>query len=70
MITEIAVYKRDKRTDKFELEKLRDFEYDEACIQFAFKNSNPHELLFFTMREVFAFNYYDDTKDISVYYQL
>jgi len=31
-ITEIAIYKRDKRTDKFELDKLRDFEYTEACI--------------------------------------
>lgn len=67
-ITEIAIYKRDKRTDKFELEKLRDFEYSDACIQFAFRNSNPHELLFFTMKNIFIFNFYDDSKPISTYY--
>ena len=31
---------------------------------------NPNELLFFTKKNVFIFNYYDDTKDISVYYEL
>ena len=67
-ITEIAVYRRDKRTDKFELEKLRDFEHNEACIQFAFRNSNPHELLFFTQEKIFVFNFYDDFKPITTYY--
>ena len=32
-IAEIAIYKIDKHNnDKFELEKLRDFEYKDACI--------------------------------------
>ena len=71
MITEIAIYKKDKyNNDKFELEKLRDFEHPEACIQFTFRKSNPHELLFFTKQNVFIFNYFDDSKPISVFYEL
>lgn len=68
-ITDIAIYKRNKRSGKFELEKLREFEYKDACIQFAFRNSNSKELLFFTMRDIFVYNFLEEHSDISSYYR-
>jgi hypothetical protein len=59
-VHELCVYKYNKHTDKFELEKLRDFEYHEACITFQFNNKNTEELLFFTTEELFKLNYLDE----------
>ena len=56
-VTQIAVYRADSR-GHFTLEKQLDFEFeDEACITFFFNNNDTEELLFFTMDEVFKFNY-------------
>lgn len=33
-ITEIVIYKKNEATGKFEIEKLRDFEYQDTCFQF------------------------------------
>jgi hypothetical protein len=50
------------------LEKLRDFEFDDACIQFEFNNSNSKELFFFTREQVFKWDYTDESKYKEVYY--
>jgi hypothetical protein len=67
-ITEIAIYKQNSQ-GKFELEKLRDFEFDDACIQFEFNNLNSRELFFFTREEVFKWDYLDEAKDKELYYK-
>jgi hypothetical protein len=46
-IKEIVIYQRNDM-DKFEIVKLRDFEYPEACYQFQFNKKNSDELLFIT----------------------
>lgn len=55
-VTQIAVYRADSR-GQFSMERICEFEFDEACITFYFNNLNTEELLFFTMDEVFTFNY-------------
>jgi hypothetical protein len=55
---------------QFELEKLRDFDIQEACITFQFNIYNSNELLFFTMDEVFKLDYLDEGKEIETLYQL
>ena len=46
-----------------EIEKLRDFEFTDACITFSFNLKKNSELLFFTKTEVFKFDYLDEAKD-------
>lgn len=60
-ITEIVIYK--KVNKKFETEKLRDFEFSDACIQFSFKYDDNNLLIFFTKTEVFEFDYLNESKD-------
>ena len=55
-VTQLAIYCSDS-TGKFSLEKECDFEFDDACITFYFNTNNTEELYFFTMTEVFKFNY-------------
>jgi hypothetical protein len=68
-ITEIVIYKKNTK-NRFELEKVRDFEFKDACIQFTFNKSNSAELIFFTMTEVFKFDYLDESKDRVTMYEL
>lgn len=67
-ITEIAIYKQNSQ-GKFELEKLRDFEFKDACIQFEFNNKNSKELIFFTKEEVFKWDYIDESKEKEQLYK-
>jgi hypothetical protein len=67
-IVEIAIYKWEK--DKFELEKLMDFDMHDVCQTFYFSNKNSEELIFFGMHEVFKINYNDDTKERTVIYKM
>jgi hypothetical protein len=67
-ITEIAIYKQNSH-GKFELEKLRDFEFKDACIQFEFNNRNNRELIFFTREDVFKWDYIDESKEKETYYK-
>ena len=67
-ITEIVIYKKND-SGKFELEKIRDFDFLETCIQFTFYKNNSNELLFFTKDEIFKFNYADEACDKEVKYQ-
>lgn len=70
-ITYIAIYKKNpKNGDKFELENLREFHHQDACISFYFSMKNNRDLLFFTKQEVFAFNYMDASKDTRIVYEL
>jgi hypothetical protein len=62
-LTEIAIYIRDPSTGLFELEKLRDVEFNDACSTFHFNIKNTNELLFFTTDEVFKLDYMDEGKD-------
>jgi hypothetical protein len=68
-ITEIVIYKKNNK-NRFELEKVRDFEFKDACIQFSFNKTNSSELIFFTMTEVFKFDYLDESKDRVTMYEL
>jgi len=67
-ITEIVIYKRN-RQGEFELEKMRDFEFDDTCIQFTFYKNNSNELLFFTKDEIFKFDYMNEGRDKETKYQ-
>jgi len=69
-INEIAIYKKNTSTKRFELEKLRDFEMENACQQFYFNIKNNNELLFFTGKIVFKFHYNDESKDIQKIYDI
>jgi hypothetical protein len=62
-LTEIAIYCRNNESGKFELEKIRDSDFEDSCSTFHFNNRNTNELLFFTMEEVFKFDYLDEGKD-------
>jgi hypothetical protein len=33
-LTEIAIYQRNREDGQFELEKLRDFDYEDSCVTF------------------------------------
>jgi len=66
-ITEIAIYKKGSN-GKFGLEKLRDFDDKDSCIQFSFNLKNSCELLFFTREELYSIDYVDEAKDrVTVY---
>lgn len=67
IITEIAIYKKSS-SGKFQLEKLRDFESQDACIQFFFSQKKTTELIFFTKTECFSFDYLDEAKDRDTLY--
>lgn len=67
-ISEIVIYK--KVNKKFETEKLRDFEFKDACIQFSFKYDDSNMLLFFTKTEVFEFDYLNEGRPRNCKYQL
>jgi len=69
-ITEIVIYKRNDVDNKFHLEKVRAFEFNEACITFCFNRKNSSELLFFTTSEVFSFDYLDESRERSTIYEL
>lgn len=47
------------------MEKLRDFEFADTCCQFSFYTDDDETLLFFTKKDIFKFNYLDETKDIE-----
>lgn len=55
-ITEIAVYTRQLKGDKFEygLDVLKDFQYHDACMRFVFSITNNNQLIFFGKDKVFA----------------
>ena len=55
---------------EFELEKLRDVEFDDSCSTFHFNSRNTNELFFFTMDEVFKLDYMDEGKDRETVYRL
>ena len=55
--------------NKFEIVKLRDFEYPEACYQFQFNKKNSDELLFVTKDEIFLYDYLDESKDKEEFYR-
>ena len=56
-ITEIVIYKKNEQ-DRFQIEKQCQFDqFSDACIQFSFAASDSNQLLFFTAREVFRFDY-------------
>lgn len=55
-IEEIVVYEK-KMDGKFDLQKICDFEFHEACIYFKFSVSSQEDLLFFTERSVLVWNY-------------
>lgn len=67
-ITEIAIYKKNPQ-GKFELDKLRDFDIKEACIQFEFSSKNTRELIFFTKKNVFKWDYMDEAKQTEEIYR-
>jgi len=66
-ITELAIYKKSP-DGRFELEKLRDFDLHDACIQFTFYKNNTEELLFFTCNDIFKFDYNDESKERETMY--
>ena len=68
-ITEIAVYKRSLSDGKFELEKLREFENEEACIQFCFDHRNNNILKFFCRSEIISLHYNDDAREMETIYE-
>ena len=53
---------------KFEIQKLRDFEYPDACYVFYFNRKNSDELLFMTNTEIFRYNYLDESMDKGEFY--
>jgi hypothetical protein len=55
-LTEIVVYFLNKHKI-FQLEYRKMFEFNDACIQFFFSATNSNELLFFTKKELFKYNY-------------
>ena len=69
-ITEIVIYNKNRATGKYDLEKMRDFEFDDACIQFNFSVRDTADILFFTREEVFKFNYLDESKDRETVYKM
>lgn len=68
-LTEIAIYIRSSNGE-FELEKLRDFDFEDACPTFHFNVKNTNELFFFTREEVFKLDYKDEGKDRETIYTL
>ena len=48
---------------------MRDFESDDACIQFFFCQKKSVDLLFFTKTECFKFDYLDESKDRETLYK-
>lgn len=63
-VTEIVVYNREGLDDKFELEKVRDFEFADSCMTFAFSKSNPEELLFAASDRIFLYNFNDEGAEV------
>ena len=57
-ISEIVIYKLDKRREYYQIEKQMEFAFDDfTCCQFFFDCQNSDELIFFTATEVFKFKY-------------
>ena len=46
--TEIVLYKFDEQEGIFEIEKIIDNRYLDACPSFLFRKDKPNELIFFT----------------------
>lgn len=69
-ISYIVVYKKNPSSEKFELEAIREFHMEDACINFYFSLKNDHDLLFFSKQEVFAFNYKNPRKETKIVYEL
>ena len=67
-ITEIVIYQKNQ-LGKYEIQKLRDFEYPDACYQFQFNKKNSEELLFMSNTEIFKYDYLDESKDKGEFYQ-
>lgn len=66
-IQEIVVYQKN-RDGKFELEKLRDIDFEDACHHFVFNQKNSQELFFFTSHELFKLDYLDEGKERETVY--
>jgi hypothetical protein len=58
-VTELCIYKKE-RNGKFEIEKIRDFEFTDASYEFVFSVKKPTELIFVTREELFDVDYTDD----------
>ena len=57
-ISEIVIYKLDKKREYYQIEKQMEFAFDDfTCCQFFFDCENSDELIFFTATEVFKFKY-------------
>ena len=69
-VTEIVIYNRESTQSDFGLQKMRDFEFEDACLQFQFSVSNTEELLFAARDRIFAFNYLDEGAETRVIYEL
>ena len=52
------------------MEKIRDFEFKDACITFHFNKKNSNELYFFTQTELFKWDYTDEGKQRETVYNL
>ena len=65
-ITHIVVYQ--KRGKEYVLQRVRKFEFADACITFSFSNQSKEDLLFFTKGEVFKFNYMNERKKRETIY--
>lgn len=68
-ISEIAVYDRQRTGDKeeFALERLRDFQYHEACMRFEFDANNNSRLIFFQRDKVFMIDITDESFNKVLY---
>lgn len=55
-VQNLLIY-RNVNDNKFDLLKALDFDFDDACRQFVFSKNDMNELLFFTDKELFRYNY-------------
>ena len=60
------MYNRESLNERFELEKVRDFEFTDSCMTFAFSKTNPEELLFAASDRIFLYNFNDEGAETKV----
>ena len=60
-----------KKNDEgvFELEKVREFAFSHACMNFHFNKDNTNELFFFTYRQCFKYDYMDENKERETFHK-
>jgi hypothetical protein len=68
-IHEILVYSLDESTQQYEIEKIREFKYRDACVQFQFDRKDDECLLFFCKDELCRYYYNDEGRDREEVYQ-